>query len=156
MLNHPIVHYRYKPQNFFYRFLYNIFLNIERIFKEVVFGCSMCGQCILSYTGFTCPMRCPKTLRNGPCGGYDKNGKCEVDPNRNCVWILIYKRAKMLHRLEKMKLFQQPVNHTLFRSSAYVNHFTGRDKMPVSSLPGFALIRSIVMKRMAKKHESKA
>jgi len=152
-MNYPVTHYLLKPKNFFYRLLYNILLVTERIFKELVFGCSMCGQCILSYTGFTCPMRCPKTLRNGPCGGYDKNGKCEVDPSQNCVWVLIYNRSKMLHRLDKMKIIQRPVNHTLFRSSAYINHFTGRDQMPPSSIPGFALIRQIVQKRMAQKKE---
>ncbi len=40
---------------------------IEHAVKGPVFGCRMCGQCVLHSTGLTCPMNCPKTLRNGPC-----------------------------------------------------------------------------------------
>lgn len=47
----------------------------ERWAKEVVFGCKMCGQCILQSTGMTCSMNCPKNLRNGPCGGVRSNGQ---------------------------------------------------------------------------------
>jgi hypothetical protein len=42
---------------------------MERAVKGVLFDCRMCGQCVLSSTGMSCPMNCPKTLRNGPCGG---------------------------------------------------------------------------------------
>jgi hypothetical protein len=47
----------------------------------------MCGQCILSSTGMSCPMNCPKNLRNGPCGGVRANGHCEVRPEMICVWV---------------------------------------------------------------------
>jgi hypothetical protein len=47
----------------------------------------MCGQCILSSTGMSCPMNCPKNLRNGPCGGVRANGHCEVRPEMKCVWV---------------------------------------------------------------------
>jgi hypothetical protein len=40
----------------------------EHLIKKPVWGCEMCGQCALHSTGLTCPMTCPKTLRNGPCG----------------------------------------------------------------------------------------
>jgi hypothetical protein len=53
--------------------------------------CSMCGECILAVTGGICPVTiCPKGLLNGPCGGMDK-GKCEVDKEKDCAWVLIYK-----------------------------------------------------------------
>ena len=42
---------------------------VERTVKGLLFDCRMCGQCILSSTGMSCPMNCPKNLRNGPCGG---------------------------------------------------------------------------------------
>jgi hypothetical protein len=60
---------------------------IERSVKGLLFDCKMCGQCVLSSTGMSCPMNCPKNLRNGPCGGVRANGKCEVRPEMNCVWV---------------------------------------------------------------------
>ena len=67
--------------------------------------CSACGECILEYTGGICPItRCSKGLLNGPCGGMDK-GKCEVDKERDCAWVLIYERLKKkgkLHLIERM------------------------------------------------------
>ncbi len=58
--------------------------------------CLMCGECIVGVTGGICPVtRCPKGLRNGPCGGTNR-GKCEVDPDRDCVWVLIYNKLKEL------------------------------------------------------------
>ncbi len=65
--------------------------------------CAMCGECVLNITGGICPVtRCAKGLLNGPCGGSDK-GKCEVDKDKDCAWILIYKRLKELNMLENMK-----------------------------------------------------
>ncbi len=56
--------------------------------------CSCCGECIVDEYGGVCPVtRCPKGQLNGPCGGADK-GKCEVDPEKDCVWTLIYKRME--------------------------------------------------------------
>jgi hypothetical protein len=59
---------------------------VERSVKGLLFDCRMCGQCILSSTGMSCPMNCPKNLRNGPCGGVRANGHCEVRPEMKCVW----------------------------------------------------------------------
>ena len=42
---------------------------VERNVKGLLFDCRMCGRCVLSSTGMSCPMNCPKQLRNGPCGG---------------------------------------------------------------------------------------
>jgi hypothetical protein len=60
---------------------------LERGVKGLLFDCRMCGQCILSSTGMSCPMNCPKNLRNGPCGGVRANGNCEVRPDMKCVWL---------------------------------------------------------------------
>lgn len=60
---------------------------LERTVKGVLFDCRMCGQCILSSTGMSCPMNCPKNLRNGPCGGVRPFGYCEVRPEMKCVWV---------------------------------------------------------------------
>jgi hypothetical protein len=61
---------------------------LERQVKGLLFDCQMCGQCILSSTGMSCPMNCPKSLRNGPCGGVRDDGNCEVRPDMKCVWVL--------------------------------------------------------------------
>ena len=60
---------------------------VEKTVKGLLFDCRMCGQCILSSTGLSCPMNCPKNLRNGPCGGVRANGHCEVRPEMKCVWV---------------------------------------------------------------------
>jgi len=60
---------------------------LERTVKGFLFDCRMCGQCVLSSTGMSCPMNCPKGLRNGPCGGVRPDGNCEVKPEMRCVWV---------------------------------------------------------------------
>ena len=58
--------------------------------------CQGCGECVLGLTGGICPIaRCSKRLLNGPCGG-STNGKCEVDPDIDCAWQLIWDRLKAL------------------------------------------------------------
>ena len=62
--------------------------------------CQACGQCILASTGGICPIsRCSKRMLNGPCGGSEK-GKCEVSPEIDCGWHLIYERLKELGQLD--------------------------------------------------------
>jgi len=61
--------------------------------------CAACGNCLLGLTGGICPIaRCSKQLLNGPCGGSSK-GKCEVDPEIDCAWQLIYDKLKAQGRL---------------------------------------------------------
>ena len=60
---------------------------IERVTKQFLFDCRMCGQCVLSSTGMACPMNCAKQMRNGPCGGVRPDGTCEVNPGVRCAWI---------------------------------------------------------------------
>ena len=70
--------------------------------------CSMCGECILDVTAGICPITlCPKGLLNGPCGGMDK-GKCEVDKDRDCAWVLIYKELEKRKKLDTLKKVQEP------------------------------------------------
>ncbi len=74
--------------------------------------CSLCGECIVEYTGGLCPVTlCAKSLLNGPCGGA-KNGKCEVDRNRDCGWQLIYDRLIALSRLDEMEKYKMPKNNS--------------------------------------------
>ena len=73
-----------------------LMLFFEDVVKVPLFRCQHCGECILSSTGFVCSQRCPKRLRNGPCGGTMEGGYCEVYPDRRCIWHLIYKRSNLL------------------------------------------------------------
>jgi hypothetical protein len=66
---------------------------LERVVKGALFDCRMCGQCVLSSTGMSCPMNCPKQLRNGPCGGVRDDGHCEVKPEMRCVWVEAFEGA---------------------------------------------------------------
>lgn len=68
--------------------------------------CSMCGECVLDITAGICPITlCPKGLLNGPCGGMDK-GKCEVDKEKDCAWVLIYKELEKRKKLDTLKKVQ--------------------------------------------------
>jgi hypothetical protein len=69
---------------------------VEKAVKGLLFDCRMCGQCVLSSTGMSCPMNCPKTLRNGPCGGVRDNGHCEVKPEMRCVWVEAFKGSERI------------------------------------------------------------
>jgi hypothetical protein len=94
----------------------------EELSKALIFDCRMCGQCILPSTGMTCPMTCPKNIRNGPCGGVRPNGNCEVIAEMRCIWVDAYELS------EKMPIYgqdilqiQPPLNRLLEGSSAWVN-----------------------------------
>lgn len=101
----------------------------EELSKKVLFDCKMCGQCILHSTGMTCPMSCPKNLRNGPCGGVRENGHCEVKPEMMCVWVEAFERSgKMPVYGHEFINLQPPVNRQLEGTSAWVNQVTGVDK----------------------------
>lgn len=58
--------------------------------------CQGCGDCLLGLTGGVCPIaRCSKQIMNGPCGG-STGGKCEISPDVDCAWHLIWERLKSL------------------------------------------------------------
>ncbi|MDO4314064.1 MAG: electron transport complex subunit RsxC [Eubacteriales bacterium] len=70
-------------------------------------SCDACAQCYLNITGGVCPIvDCSKSLVNGQCGGA-KNGKCEVDSNKDCAWEKIHKRLEKQGRLSEF--LQQPI-----------------------------------------------
>lgn len=74
--------------------------------------CQECGECILNETGGICPVtKCAKSLLNGPCGGAQK-GKCEVDPDRDCAWILIYNRLTALGELDSLRIYKEPKDYS--------------------------------------------
>ena len=106
-----------------------VFIQAEKITKGLVFDCRMCGDCVLHSTGMTCPMTCPKNLRNGPCGGVRENGHCEVVPEMPCVWVEAWERSrKMPSYGDGIFAVLPPVDHSLKDTSAWVNEFGGRPK----------------------------
>lgn len=111
-----------KPGGWLERF----FIGAEKMSKGAIFDCRMCGQCVLHSTGMTCPMTCPKNLRNGPCGGVRLDGHCEVIPEMPCVWVQAWERSKEMprHGSEMLKVLP-PLNRRLEGSSAWINDFTG-------------------------------
>jgi len=73
--------------------------------------CQACGDCALDYTGGICPITsCAKELLNGPCGG-SQDGKCEIDPEKDCGWFKIYERLEKLGRLENLQKIYSPRDH---------------------------------------------
>jgi hypothetical protein len=106
-----------------------VILPFEDVGKKLVFNCQTCGQCILHYTGMTCPMNCPKNIRNGPCGGVHLDGHCEVKPEMRCVWVDAYERSlKMPLYGQEIKGEQPPVNWQLEGTSSWINNLTGADR----------------------------
>ncbi|MCB9453019.1 MAG: methylenetetrahydrofolate reductase C-terminal domain-containing protein [Anaerolineaceae bacterium] len=88
-------YYPFKREPFRRRML----AQIERWVKGPMFGCRMCGNCLLQETAFICPMECPKGARNGPCGGSTEEF-CYVDNTRPCIWYKIYERSFSMGRQE--------------------------------------------------------
>jgi ferredoxin len=67
--------------------------------------CQGCGDCLLGLTGGICPIaRCSKRLMNGPCGG-STSGKCEISPEVDCAWQLIWDRLKALGLEDRYETF---------------------------------------------------
>jgi hypothetical protein len=93
---------------------------VEKIVKGLLFDCRMCGQCVLSSTGMSCPMNCPKTLRNGPCGGIRANGHCEVLPGMPCVWEKAWEGSRRMRAGERIGVIQFAVDHRLQGRSSWL------------------------------------
>ena len=85
-----------------------LFLGEIKRLGDFVKNCQMCGECIQDLFDCFCPVaRCPKSMLNGPCGG-SINGKCEVDPDLECVWDVIYTSLKEKGRLNDLKKIHGP------------------------------------------------
>ncbi|WP_406854617.1 methylenetetrahydrofolate reductase C-terminal domain-containing protein [Alsobacter sp. KACC 23698] len=84
---------------------------VERAVKGALFDCRMCGQCVLSSTGMSCPMNCPKNLRNGPCGGVRQDGGCEVYPDMPCVWVKAWEGSRLMRAGDAIAAPQPPIDH---------------------------------------------
>jgi len=93
---------------------------VESVLKGLLFDCRMCGQCALSSTGMSCPMNCPKTLRNGPCGGIRANGHCEVLPDMPCVWEKAWEGSARMRGGAALHVVQFAVDHRRLGRSSWV------------------------------------
>lgn len=96
------------------------FCAIESWTKGFLFDCRMCGRCELSATGMTCVMNCPKSIRNGPCGGVRANGHCEVRPEIRCVWIEAWNGARRMRQGMAIRTPLPPLDHAIKGSSAWL------------------------------------
>jgi Methylene-tetrahydrofolate reductase C terminal len=94
--------------------------SVERMVKQALFDCRMCGQCVLSATGLSCPMNCPKGLRNGPCGGVRMDGHCEVHPAMPCVWVQAYAGAVHMDAVASLGQMQAPIDHRRAGESSWL------------------------------------
>jgi methylenetetrahydrofolate reductase (NADPH) len=112
------------------KILSRIMLFGEDIVKVPVFGCQHCGECILSHTAYVCCQRCPKRMRNGPCGGTGDGGTCEVYPERKCVWFKIYERSRFFGRVSMLYRIEKIHNWNLEKTSSWLNVFTKRIDPP--------------------------
>ncbi|ASJ75587.1 methylenetetrahydrofolate reductase C-terminal domain-containing protein [Granulosicoccus antarcticus] len=106
---------------------------IEKVVKGALFDCQMCGQCVLSSTGMSCPMNCPKSIRNGPCGGVRADGYCEVKPEMRCVWVEGWEGAgRMKHGLQ-ISTVQFAVDHRLKGRSSWLRVI--REQAEIAAAP---------------------
>jgi len=86
-----------------------LFLGCVERFGQFREYCSACGNCTLEQTGYICSVtRCSKGLQNGPCGGTTPEGKCEVNPETDCGWLLIYNKLKEQGTLESLEPYTEP------------------------------------------------
>lgn len=99
---------------------------VEGVIKGFLFDCRMCGKCVLSSTGMSCPMNCPKSLRNGPCGGVRPDGNCEVRPDMRCVWVDAWEGSQRMQRGDAIQNVQVSVDNRLRGHSSWLREVRER------------------------------
>ncbi|MBT3789192.1 MAG: methylenetetrahydrofolate reductase [Alphaproteobacteria bacterium] len=93
---------------------------IESMVKSFLFDCRMCGQCALGDSGMSCPMNCPKGIRNGPCGGVRADGNCEVEADMPCVWVEAWSGSQQMKKKDNILNLQTAIDHSLRGSSSWL------------------------------------
>jgi len=101
---------------------------LEYIFKGPLLGCRQCGDCGIEHVAFLCPeSQCPKHTRNGSCGG-SLDGRCEVYPDKHCIWYRAYGRLASIDRTHDIvNGCIPPRMWELDRTSSWLNFHLGRD-----------------------------
>jgi len=107
---------------------------LEYACKKGILNCRHCGDCGIQHLAFLCPeSQCPKHTRNGACGG-SLNGKCEVRPNRRCVWTRAYERFASDGKLIEFHAHCVPPRMwELDKTSSWLNFHLGRDHQSAST-----------------------
>ena len=110
---------------------------VEHAVKGPVWDCQMCGQCVLHSTGMTCPMNCPKTLRNGPCGGVRRRALRghSRDALRVAEGVGTLTQAAALWARPYFNHLRPPVDNQLEGTSSWQNLLTGRDRVVPAGWP---------------------
>ncbi len=101
--------------------------------KALMLECRRCGDCAIQHVAFLCPeSQCPKHIRNGACGG-SRDGRCEVFPERKCVWFRAWERWADEGRTGEMSSACIPPRlWELDGSSSWLNFHLGRDHQSAS------------------------
>jgi methylenetetrahydrofolate reductase (NADPH) len=113
------------------RFLVHL---LEDPAKALLLACRRCGDCGIQHVAFLCPeSQCPKHIRNGACGG-SREGRCEVFPERDCVWYRAYKRWASADMLPEMATGCVPPRMwELDHTSSWLNFHLQRDHQGASA-----------------------
>jgi methylenetetrahydrofolate reductase (NADPH) len=105
-----------------------VFHLAESTTKLALLTCRQCGDCGIQHLAYLCPeSQCPKHTRNGACGG-SRDGRCEVHPERHCVWYRAYRRWAWAGRPSEMGIGCVPPRMwELEGSASWLNFHLGRD-----------------------------
>jgi ferredoxin len=107
------------------------FIGVAEQAGEWTERCLSCSQCYLGITGGICPVTmCPKGLLNGPCSG-SVRGKCEVDRERNCAWVMIYDRLERQSRTAAQDPLVPPMRHDIRTHPRKVIHSAYRRRFQI-------------------------
>jgi len=120
---------------------------VEKWVKGPLFGCRMCGNCLLQETAFICSMECPKGLRNGPCGGSTEE-HCYVDETRPCIWYEIYDRAFKMGRQEMLLEVLPPLDWDKVGGETWGDVFVQVKKVGTGTFFGSLISRDVVKRTM--------
>lgn len=114
---------------------------MERMAKGPLVDCKMCGNCLLPDTGLTCVTNCPKTLRNGPCGGVRESTMCEVKSGMRCVWVEAWEGSVRLGESGRRGILklQPPMERDIAGTSAWLRLMTTEPVKPTKADPPAAL-----------------
>lgn len=72
------------------------------ITKKILTGCRKCSFCRLPLMQYICPETCPKGISNGPCGGSQTNGDCELG-GMECIHSKRMRMAMQLGQIDTLE-----------------------------------------------------